>query len=74
MILLNAVDFKGKWLLQFRPSQTKLMPFHLNASRKRVVTVPMMRTLAAFRVANLYRLDTRVLELPYEVSNFKYLR
>ena len=29
----------------------------------------MMHTQGKFRLANLYRLDTRVLELPYKVTN-----
>lgn len=68
MALLNAVDFEGQWHQRFRPSLTKRMPFHVHTSIKRGATVPMMRTRAVFRIANLYRLDARVLELPYKVS------
>jgi len=65
LALVNAVYFKGKWLNQFDADSTKVEPFYLGSSEKKI-DVPMMHHEANFRHGYLEHLDARVLEMPYE--------
>ncbi len=67
LALVNAVYFKGKWLNQFDADSTKVEPFYLGSSEKKI-DVPMMHHEANFRHGYLEHLDARVLEMPYEVN------
>jgi serine protease inhibitor len=61
LVLTNAIYFKGKWLHQFRPMNTKDAPFHISASR--TVQVPMMEQTDSFGYAETE--SAQILQLPY---------
>ncbi|MBN2020979.1 MAG: serpin family protein [Sedimentisphaerales bacterium] len=64
LVLTNAIYFKGKWALQFKPEQTKDAPFNLRGGEK--TTVPMMSQTERFGYTEAN--NVQVLEMPY-VSN-----
>ena len=70
MALVTAVYFKNDWHRQFDPTKTRKRPFYIGSLRKKVM-MPMMRARDRFYVADLLEFDSRVLELPYNVQNFK---
>lgn len=61
LVLTNAIYFKGKWELQFKPEDTQDLPFHISAEEKK--NVPMMRQTAKFKYTE--NGQAQVLELPY---------
>jgi serpin B len=61
LVLVNAIYFKGQWLLQFEERATRPRPFH--RADGTAVEVPMMARTARLRFAN--RGGTKLLELPY---------
>ena len=61
LVLTNAIYFKGKWQIQFKPEATKTMPFQVSANER--VDVPMMHQVAKFNYAE--NDQAQVLELPY---------
>lgn len=61
LVLTNAIYFKGRWELQFRPEETKEAPFYVTAEVK--PNVAMMYQLGEFRYAETD--DLQILELPY---------
>jgi len=61
LVLANAIYFKGTWVAQFDPSQTRTEPFHLSGTQS--VGVPMMHQTDEFGF--LWRDGVSVLELPY---------
>ena len=74
MVLVNAAYFKGTWVSQFWPNQTKLVPFH--SSKDEVSSVSMMQQEKPFNCAKSEALQARVLELPYlgkQISMFVLL-
>ena len=74
MILVNAAYFKGTWVSQFWPNQTKSAPFY--SSKEDVSTVSMMQQEGTFNCGKSEALQARVLELPYlgnQISMFVLL-
>lgn len=63
LVLCNAIYFKGKWLNQFKVSNTKPAPFHVTTNE--TVTVPMMYQHSQFKVAYSDDRAVELLELPY---------
>jgi serpin B len=61
LVLTNAIYFKGKWAVQFKPELTRDAPFTLPGGEK--VTVPMMNQTGNF---GYMETDTiQILEMPY---------
>ena len=74
MVLVNAAYFKGTWVSQFWPNQTKLAPFF--SSKEDVSQVNMMQQEGTFNCGSSEALQARVLELPYlgsQISMFVLL-
>jgi serpin B len=63
LVLCNAVYFKGKWLNQFKVSDTKPAPFHVTTNE--TVIVPMMYQHSEFKMALGDDYAVELLELPY---------
>jgi len=61
LVLTNAIYFKGKWEIQFKPELTKDAPFTLLEGNK--VTVPMMTQTSGFEYTETD--DLQVLAMPY---------
>ena len=62
MIALNAVYFKGLWIMPFKAAQTKEEEFHLQDGKKELV--PMMRRSGRFRYEE--RDGAQIVGLPYK--------
>lgn len=62
LVLTNAIYFKGDWLQQFDPAETRELDFSVTPARS--VRVPMMGQVAEFAYGALPELS--VLELPYD--------
>jgi serpin B len=69
LVLTNAIYFKGKWLHQFRPLNTKPAPFHISAIQ--TVQVPMMEQTDSFRYAETE--SAQILGLPYRGKEISML-
>jgi serpin B len=61
LVLTSAIYFKGKWLHQFRPVNTRPAPFHISATQR--IQVPLMEQTDSFRYAETE--SAQILELPY---------
>jgi serpin B len=61
LVLTNAIYFKGKWELQFKPEYTKEAPFSVSTDQKQ--NVQLMYQLGKFKYAETDGLQ--ILELPY---------
>jgi len=61
LVLTNAIYFKGTWVRQFDPKQTKDAPFRIDAENS--VTVPMMSQTGPFAFAD--HDEVYALEMPY---------
>ena len=64
LVLVNAVYFKGAWLIQFDPRRTAEAFFYTSSGAK---SVQMMKAKKGFPVGRADALDARVLKLPYKV-------
>jgi len=61
LVLTNAIYFKGRWELRFKPERTKLAPFYASAAEK--TNAPLMDQFGKFKYAETDGLQ--ILELPY---------
>lgn len=61
MVLVNAIYFKGRWLVQFDPAATSPGPFYVDG--RAAAQVPLMRNTTNYAIAR--DADVQVLELPY---------
>jgi serine protease inhibitor len=61
LVLTNAIHFKGKWKLEFKPEATRPEPFYGLAGTK--PDVPLMRQRGEFKYVETPQVQ--VLELPY---------
>ncbi len=72
LVLTNAIYFKGKWVLQFDPKNTKNENF--TTSTGKVVKVPMMRITGEDAKFNYTETDkAQILEMPYEGKDLSML-
>ncbi|MGH9916975.1 MAG: serpin family protein, partial [Pyrinomonadaceae bacterium] len=68
LVLTNAVYFKGSWVSEFDPKQTKQEPFKLSTpSRRQEITASMMHQTENFKYGE--QSDLQVIELPYADEN-----
>ena len=70
LVLVNAIYFKADWKYQFNKKFTSPMFYNLIGNQGRVEHEKGMKVLAAFRSGNSEKLNSRILELPYESSDF----
>ena len=63
LVLCNAIYFKGKWIQQFKVSETK--PSDFTISSNQTLTVPMMRQKSKFKTARNNDFTLELLEMPY---------
>ncbi|XP_063393784.1 antichymotrypsin-2-like isoform X1 [Cydia fagiglandana] len=64
LVLVNALYFKGKWKHQFKPHNTMDKPFYVK--KDTTVDVPMMYIEEQFRYGESEKLNSQLLEMPYE--------
>merc|ERR1712014_176761 len=62
--LVNAAYFKGQWLSQFKPKDTKFGNFYVKRDKIRMVKY--MRQEGSFNYYTSEELQAHVVELPYE--------
>lgn len=67
LVLVNAIYFKGDWLLKFDPAQTRVEPFYI--SETETVDCQMMHIKKKFDFAVNSDLDAKILKLPYKNKN-----
>lgn len=65
MYLINAVYFKGKWTIPFKPSETQQATFYKTSGQKQI---PMMNGNATYKY--FYHNDFSMLELDYGCTNY----
>ncbi|CAN7976859.1 unnamed protein product [Ixodes persulcatus] len=68
MLLLNAVYFKGTWLIKFDPEQTVQRPFYNHGTK--FVAKDTMVLRGEIKHAWLLELDAQAVELPYKGERF----
>ncbi len=61
LVLVNAIYFKGRWLHQFKPANTRVVPFNVTSNQS--VQAQFMNLTASFKYALVD--GVQVLELPY---------
>jgi len=72
LVLTNAIYFKGTWVLQFDPKETKEEDFRTSAGE--AVRVPMMRLVDKDEKFNYAETeDLQILELPYDGEDLSML-
>merc|ERR1712198_707104 len=70
LVLVNAIYFKANWKYQFNKQFTSPMFYNLLGNQGRVQHERGMKVLAAFRSGNSEKLNSRILELPYDSDDF----
>ncbi|XP_066600208.1 antichymotrypsin-2-like isoform X2 [Prorops nasuta] len=70
-VLLNAVYFKGNWATQFKPKDTKNLPFNLNARSRK--NVPTMYRKGAIKFGILPKFNASFVELPYKGNDLSMM-
>ena len=63
LILCNAIYFKGRWAVEFKPKDTRPEPF--SVATNHTVIVPMMLQTSEFKTAPVQEPSMELLELPY---------
>ncbi|RLG70423.1 MAG: serpin family protein, partial [Candidatus Iainarchaeum archaeon] len=72
LVLTNAIYFKGNWLFQFDPKETKEEDFKTSSGK--IVKVPMMRLVNTDKKFNYAETeDVQILELPYDGKDLSML-
>lgn len=72
LVIVNAIYFKGDWLIKFDAEKTEPMEFHVDDDRK--VDHPHgMKLIEAFRMAYIDELGADVLEMPYKNDYYRML-
>ncbi|XP_059225870.1 antichymotrypsin-2-like [Stomoxys calcitrans] len=71
MVLLNAIHFKGNWVIPFPETGTRDKDFHLDDRND--VKVKMMRVNGKFRYGEFEHLDATALEMRYKDSDLSML-
>jgi len=71
LVLCDAIYFKGKWLKQFKVSDTKPAPFHVTTNE--TVTVAMMYQHSEFKMAYSEDNTFELLELPYSGNDLSMI-
>lgn len=64
LVLLNVVYFKGTWAKKFDPKLTQPKPFYLSNGQE--INVNMMHLKSKFRYDENEKLNSKILEIPYE--------
>merc|ERR1712012_861997 len=70
LVLVNAIYFKANWKYQFNKRFTSPMFYNLLGNQGLVQHERGMKVLAAFRSGNSEKLNSRILELPYDSEDF----
>jgi len=70
LVLVNAIYFKANWKYQFNKRFTSPMFYNLLGNQGQVQHERGMKVLAAFRSGNSEKLNSRILELPYDSDDF----
>ena len=70
LVLVNAIYFKANWKYQFNKQFTSPMFYNLLGNQGQVQHERGMKVLAAFRSGNSEKLNSRILELPYDSDDF----
>ena len=66
MSLVNAAYFKGQWVSQFDPSETRIDNFYVK--RDKIKIARFMKQKGAFNYYLSEELRAHVLQLPYQVK------
>jgi serpin B len=69
LVLTNAIYFKGNWVQQFNPRETKSDPFHLSPSQS--IQAPFMHRTGAYRYFD--GASFQMVELPYKGEGLSML-
>merc|ERR1712012_1115874 len=70
LVLVNAIYFKANWKYQLNKRFTSPMFYNLLGNQGLVQHERGMKVLAAFRSGNSEKLNSRILELPYDSEDF----
>ena len=65
MSLVNAAYFKGQWMSQFKPSDTKINNFYVK--RDKIKIAKFMKQKGSFNYYLSEELRAHVLQIPYQV-------
>ncbi|XP_058480752.1 leukocyte elastase inhibitor-like [Solea solea] len=71
LVLVNAIYFKGKWLEQFKESETTDAQFRINKNETK--PVKMMHMHKSFSMYIVDEFNLQILELPYKGSELSML-
>ena len=71
MSLVNAAYFKGQWVSQFDPSETRIDNFYVK--RDKIKIARFMKQKGAFNYYLSEELRAHVLQLPYQVKGTNFI-